>query len=133
MLRFLSPTPHPASSVAIETPNQRLLCPCAWREFRWRRWNAYGTMAHLGVPVAPILITPFPRCWLMETLSGLLGSRQTSSTVGRNGLQKEGCFRFAHMQTSFEAFSPLVSQKITLYLIIVVCLLSEFLSASALT
>lgn len=44
--------------------------------FAGRRWNTYGTMAHLGVPAAPILITPLPWYWLMETLSGLLGGGQ---------------------------------------------------------
>lgn len=51
--------------------------------FGGRRWNTYETMAHLGVPAAPFLITPLPWYWLMETLSGLLGGGQTQSMPGR--------------------------------------------------
>lgn len=62
--------------VAEATSNQKPWCRVVGAVFLGHRWNTYGTMAHLGVPAAPILITPLPWYWLMETLSGLLGGGQ---------------------------------------------------------
>lgn len=68
---------HPASRLLRQHPIRSHGGGVVGTVFVGRRWNTYGTMAHLGVPAAPILITPLPWYWLMETLSGLLGGGQT--------------------------------------------------------
>lgn len=67
---------HPALRLLRQRPIRSCGGGAVGAVFVGRRWNTYGTMAHLGVPAAPILITPLPWYWLMETLSGLLGGGQ---------------------------------------------------------
>lgn len=86
---------HPASRLLRQRPIRSRGACVVGAVFVGRRWNTYETMAHLGVPAAPILITPLPWYWLMETLSGLLGggqtfyARQTRGT-GDVNVQNEG-------------------------------------------
>lgn len=74
---------HPASRLLRQHPIESRGAGLVGAVFVGRRWNTYETIAHLGVPAAPILITPLPWYWLMETLSGLLGGGQAQSMPSR--------------------------------------------------
>lgn len=91
----LSSAYHPASRLLRQRPIRCCGGRVVGAVFVGRRWSTYETMAHLGVPAAPILITPLPCYWLMETLSGLLGGGQTffarqKRGTGDTNVQNEG-------------------------------------------